>query len=158
MNCLLEYEEELYNEIFQNDALLIMAEGLGIERIFLNFLKLYSDSSNLVIILNTHESEEEYFIQKLKENTSLSIYGKEISNNSSADKEQENDKITVQLPTKITTETHTVNERVETYLKGGCFFVTSRILVVDSTYLFIYFSIYYSIYITLNIYCSIYLI
>lgn len=131
LSTLLEYEVELYKEIFTNEAcLLIMAEGLGIERIFLNFLKLYSDSSHLVLILNTHEAEEEFFIERLKyeSGSSLSIYGNSIGpTTSSASKEA----ISIQLPTRITTETHTVAERVETYLKGGCFFITSRILVVD---------------------------
>ena len=104
----MEYENQIYLDMFHNEALLIMAEGLGIERIFLNFIKLYSDPTHLVLILNTEEAEEDYFINQLKT-------------------ESEN----ILLPTKITTETHSMNERVQTYLKGGCYFVTSRILVVD---------------------------
>jgi DNA excision repair protein ERCC-4 len=142
-SSLLEYEADLFKEMFQSEsALLIMAEGLGIERIFLNFLKLYSDSSQLVLVLNTHEAEEDFFIEKLKEeNCPLSVYGKEIVSSSSSSEmpttsttstsDNDEDKISIQLPTRITNETHTVAERVETYLKGGCFFVTSRILVVD---------------------------
>lgn len=135
ISTLLEYEEELYREMFSNPAcLLIMAEGLGVERIFLNFLKLYSDSSHLVLVLNTHEAEEDYFIERLKYETaagsSLSIYGNSLDSKSSS-QPLDSSAISIQLPTRITTETHTVAERVETYLKGGCFFVTSRILVVD---------------------------
>ena len=108
MATVMEYENQIYLDMFHNEALLIMAEGLGIERIFLNFIKLYSDPTHLVLILNTEEAEEDYFINQLKT-------------------ESEN----ILLPTKITTETHSMNERVQTYLKGGCYFVTSRILVVD---------------------------
>ena len=133
-STLLEYESDLFKEMFQNEAaLLIMAEGLGIERLFLNFLKLYSDSSQLVLVLNTHEAEEDFFIEKLKEeNGPLCVYGNEITNDDLPTTSSSlGEKISIQLPTRITNETHTVAERVETYLKGGCFFVTSRILVVD---------------------------
>ncbi len=109
MSCLLEYENQLYSDMFNTDGLLIMAEGLGIERVFTNFIKLYSDPSHLVMILNTHESEEQYFQKKLKESKDLDLV----------------------MPVKITTDTMSLNDRSEAYLKGGCFFVTSRILVVD---------------------------
>lgn len=137
MSDILEYETRLYEDLFKNDALLIMAEGLGIDRIFLNFIKLYSDSSHLVIILNTHEAEEDYFVHKLKQhlNANKENTSKKQSTATNEDEnENENDTandVCVQLPTKITNETHSVNERVQVYLKGGCFFITSRILVVD---------------------------
>ena len=105
MSVLLEYENQIYIDMYHNDALLIEAGGLGVERIFTNFIKLYSDPTQLVIIINTHESEEQYFTNRLKDND--------------------------MLPTKITTETHSQSQRAEAYLKGGCFFITSRILVVD---------------------------
>ena len=109
MSVLLEFENQLYSDMFNNDGLLIMAEGLGIERVFANFIKLYSDASHLVMILNTHESEEQYFIKKLKECKELEHV----------------------TPIKITTDTFSLSDRTEAYMKGGCFFVTSRILVVD---------------------------
>jgi DNA excision repair protein ERCC-4 len=108
MATLLEFENQIYHDMFENDGLLILAEGLGIERIFMNFIKLFCDPSHLVMILNTHEAEEQYFISKLKE---------------FKDKEEADDFI---LPIKITTETHSMNERSQAYLQGGCFFVTSR--------------------------------
>jgi DNA excision repair protein ERCC-4 len=109
MSVLLEYENQIYLDMYHNDALLIEAGGLGIERIFTNFIKLYSDPVHLVIIINTHDAEEQYFINRLKEYN------------------VDND----MLPTKITTETHSQAQRTEAYLRGGCFFITSRILVVD---------------------------
>ena len=63
---LLEYENQIYLDMYHNDALLIMAEGLGIERIFTNFISIYTDPTCLVLILNTNEAEEEYFINQLK--------------------------------------------------------------------------------------------
>ena len=107
MGTLLEYESQIYLDMFHNDALLIMASGMSIERIFTNFISLYCDPTHLVLIINTHDAEEAYFTNRLKEMK------------------------TDMLPIKITTETHSINERAQVYLKGGCFFITSRILVVD---------------------------
>lgn len=104
---LLPYETQIFLDLHQNDGLVIMAEGLGIERLFLNFIKLYCDPSHLVMIINTNEAEEKYYLNKLKEDN------------------------VEHLPTKITNETHSVAERQTAYMKGGCFFITSRILVVD---------------------------
>ncbi len=65
-NSLLEYENQIYLDMYHNDGLLIMAEGLGIERIFTNFISIYTDPTSLVLILNTNDAEEEYFINHLK--------------------------------------------------------------------------------------------
>ncbi|KAJ8306066.1 hypothetical protein KUTeg_016611 [Tegillarca granosa] len=61
---LLEYENQIFLDSFHEDGLLIMAKGLGVDRVFLNFLKLYSDPANLVLVLNTNSVEEEYFIEQ----------------------------------------------------------------------------------------------
>jgi DNA excision repair protein ERCC-4 len=111
MATLLEFEEQIYLDMFQNDGLLILAEGLGIERIFMNFIKLFCDPTHLVMILNTHDAEEQYFTNKLKEFN---------------EKEENNIEEEILLPIKITTETHSMTERTQAYLKGGCFFITSR--------------------------------
>lgn len=111
MATLLEFEEQIYLDIFQNDGLLILAEGLGIERIFMNFIKLFCDPTHLVMILNTHDAEEQYFTNKLREFN---------------EKEENNVEEELLLPIKITTETHSMAERTQAYLKGGCFFITSR--------------------------------
>ena len=68
LECLLEYENQIYLDMYHNDGLLIMAEGLGIERIVTNFINIYCDPSNLVLILNTNEAEENYFLNRLKQN------------------------------------------------------------------------------------------
>ncbi len=67
MDPLLEYENQIYLDMYHNDALLIMAEGLGIERMFTNFIKVYCDPCCLVLILNTNEAEEEFFMNRLKQ-------------------------------------------------------------------------------------------
>jgi DNA excision repair protein ERCC-4 len=125
MDKLLQYETQIYEDMFNNDALLITAAGLGIERIFLNFLKLYSTPTHLVLIVNAYEADEQFFIEKLKEMAAA-------AKNKPADNEDDDfagEEICV--PTKMTAETHSQADRTQAYLRGGCFFVTSRILVVD---------------------------
>ncbi|XP_061174934.1 DNA repair endonuclease XPF-like [Saccostrea echinata] len=106
MRRLLEYENQIFLDGFHEDGLLVMAKGLGIDRIFLNFLKVYCDPANLVLVLNTNAREEEYFTEQL---------------------EKESIK---PLPRNITNEVG-ANERQKVYLQGGVLFLTSRILVVD---------------------------
>nr|XP_022317869.1 LOW QUALITY PROTEIN: DNA repair endonuclease XPF-like [Crassostrea virginica] len=106
MRRMLEYESQIFLDAFHEDGLLVMAKGLGIDRIFLNFLKVYCDPANLVLVLNTNSKEEEYFTEQL---------------------EKENIK---PLPKAITNEI-SATERQKVYLQGGVLFLTSRILVVD---------------------------
>ncbi|ESO97764.1 hypothetical protein LOTGIDRAFT_104289 [Lottia gigantea] len=104
--ALLEYENMIFLDAFQEDGLTILAQGLGIQRIFINFLKVCSDPENLVLVLNTSSSDEEYFLEQL-ETASIKPLPKVITNEINA------------------------NTRHSTYLQGGVVFVTSRILVVD---------------------------
>ncbi|KAK2724738.1 hypothetical protein QYM36_001283 [Artemia franciscana] len=80
--------------------------GLGLERVFVSILKVYSDPGNLVLVLGTSSKEEEYFISQLE---SLDVKP---------------------LPKVITSEL-SVNERQLVYLDGGVIFASSRILVTD---------------------------
>lgn len=102
----LEYENQIFLDAFHEDGLLITAKGLGVDRILINFLKVYSDPANLVLVINTATAEEEYFIECL---------------------EREGIK---PLPRVITNEV-SISERQKVYLEGGVLFITSRILVVD---------------------------
>ncbi|XP_022100212.1 DNA repair endonuclease XPF-like [Acanthaster planci] len=101
-----EYENQMFLEIFGEDGLLLMARGLGIDRIALHILNLYSDPGNLVLVVNTSSSEEGYYIEEL-EKRGVSTLPKVINNE------------------------YGTNERRDIYLQGGVLFVTSRILVVD---------------------------
>lgn len=103
---MLEYENHIFLEILQEDGLVIMAKGLGIETVFANVLKAYSDPGNLVIVLGTTDHDERYFIDLLK------TYG------------------TNALPRIINAECSS-NEREIMYLEGGVLFISGRILVVD---------------------------
>ncbi|CAH1775707.1 unnamed protein product [Owenia fusiformis] len=102
----LDYENQIFADAFQNDGLLITARGLGIQRVFTSFLKVYSDPGSLVLVLNTTTHEQEYFIEQLA-----------------------NDGV-LPLP-KIVTNELAATKRHSIYMEGGVLFVTSRILVVD---------------------------
>ncbi|XP_012218802.1 DNA repair endonuclease XPF [Linepithema humile] len=103
---MLEYENQIFLEILQEDGLVITAKGLGIEAVFANVIKAYSDPGNLVIVLGTTDYDESYFIDLLKN------YGTNI------------------LPRVVNAECPS-NEREIMYLEGGVLFISGRILVVD---------------------------
>uniref|UniRef100_F6XDG9 DNA repair endonuclease XPF n=1 Tax=Ciona intestinalis TaxID=7719 RepID=F6XDG9_CIOIN len=105
-SSMLEYENQIFLDMYQENALLVMCEGLGLDRIFLNFLRLYSDLKELVFVLNTDQLQQEYYIEKLR---SLGVN---------------------QLPCIMTSE-YGAQERKRMYARGGIFFASSRILVMD---------------------------
>ncbi|XP_052776482.1 DNA repair endonuclease XPF-like isoform X1 [Mya arenaria] len=103
---LLEYEQQIFLDAFHDDGLLITARGLGLERILVNFFKVYCDPSTLVLVLNTTPLDEDFYIEQLeRENVSP-------------------------LPKTVTNE-YNATERQKLYLQGGVLFITSRILTVD---------------------------
>ncbi|XP_050041725.2 DNA repair endonuclease XPF [Dermacentor andersoni] len=103
---LLEFETQMFLDLHNEDGLVILAKGLGIERLLLSLMKVHNDPGNLVLVLGTTAEEEEFFISQLQ-----------------ADNVNP-------LPKSITADCGT-KERTDVYLAGGVLFVTSRILVVD---------------------------
>ncbi|CAN7939277.1 unnamed protein product, partial [Ixodes hexagonus] len=103
---MLEFETQLFLDLHNEDGLVILAKGLGIERLLLSLIKVHNDPGNLVLVLGTTSQEEEFFISSL-----------------------EADNVNP-LPKSITADCST-KDRNDVYLAGGVLFVTSRILVVD---------------------------
>ncbi|KAG9334989.1 hypothetical protein JZ751_006212 [Albula glossodonta] len=103
---LLEFETEMFLGLFGTDGLLVTAEGMGIDRVLLQFLRVYSEEGSLVLLLNTTTPEQEYFTEQLR--------AEGVSH----------------LPQTVTSEVQS-SERYRVYTQGGVLFVTSRILVVD---------------------------
>uniref|UniRef100_A0A8C4EZE8 DNA repair endonuclease XPF n=1 Tax=Dicentrarchus labrax TaxID=13489 RepID=A0A8C4EZE8_DICLA len=103
---LLEFETEMFLSLFSSDGLLVAAEGMGIDRILLQFMRVYSEQDSLVLLLNTTTPEQEYFTEQLR------IEG------------------VTHLPRTVTSDVQST-ERYNVYTAGGVLFVTSRILVVD---------------------------
>ncbi|KAI1308700.1 DNA repair endonuclease XPF [Halotydeus destructor] len=104
----LEYEVDMIAEIAEEDGLLIAARGLGMEKLLIEMIKLYSEPSHLVIVVGTSADEENYVVGQLLEQKIPSS----------------------KLPRVINFDTG-VAERSKIYANGGVLFVTSRILVVD---------------------------
>ncbi|XP_064476918.1 DNA repair endonuclease XPF-like isoform X2 [Ornithodoros turicata] len=103
---LLEFETQMFLDLHNEDGLVVVAKGLGVERLLMSLIKVHTDPGNLVLVLGTDAKEEEFFISQLEaENVNP-------------------------LPKSITSECST-KERNDIYLAGGVLFVTSRILVVD---------------------------
>uniref|UniRef100_A0A3B3ZE04 DNA repair endonuclease XPF n=1 Tax=Periophthalmus magnuspinnatus TaxID=409849 RepID=A0A3B3ZE04_9GOBI len=103
---LLEYETEMFLSLFSSDGLLVAAEGMGIDRILLQFMRVYSEQDSLVLLLNTTTPEQEYLTEQLR------VEG------------------VTHLPRTVTSDIQST-ERYNVYTEGGVLFVTSRILVVD---------------------------
>ncbi|KAM9716407.1 DNA repair endonuclease XPF [Menidia menidia] len=103
---LLEFETEMFLSLFGCDGLLVVAEGMGIDRILLQFMRVYSEKGSLVLLINTTTPEQEYFTELLR------VEG------------------VTHLPRTVTSDVQSA-ERYNVYTEGGVLFVTSRILVVD---------------------------
>ncbi|XP_061563700.1 DNA repair endonuclease XPF isoform X2 [Cololabis saira] len=103
---LLEFETEMFLSLLGCDGLLVVAEGMGVERVLLQFMRLHSEKGSLVLLLNTTIPEQEYFTEQLR------VEG--VSH----------------LPRTVTSDVQSA-ERYSVYTEGGVLFVTSRILVVD---------------------------
>uniref|UniRef100_A0A673ABY2 DNA repair endonuclease XPF n=1 Tax=Sphaeramia orbicularis TaxID=375764 RepID=A0A673ABY2_9TELE len=103
---LLEFETEMFLGLFGSDGLLVVAEGMGVDRILLQFMRVYSEQGSLVLLLNTTTAEQEYFTEQLR------VEG------------------VTHLPRTVTSDIQST-ERFNVYTEGGVLFVTSRILVVD---------------------------
>ncbi|CAL4163525.1 unnamed protein product, partial [Meganyctiphanes norvegica] len=103
---MLEYENQMLLDLLHEDGLLIVAKGLGLERILVSLIQTYSDAGNLALVIGTSQNEEEYFISQLEARGVTPI------------------------PRSITSD-NSVSERSLIYLDGGVLFITSRILVMD---------------------------
>lgn len=55
---MLEFETEMFLSLFGSDGLVVVAEGMGIDRILLQFMRVYSEQGSLVLLLNTTTPEQ----------------------------------------------------------------------------------------------------
>lgn len=104
----LEFHKEIVRSLLNQDGLVVLGKGLGIRQIFTKMLQVYSTRHNLVFVLNVSTEQAAMYREMLmKHGVSLNNLPRDITNvNLSA-------------------------ERIKIYKTGGCFFITSRILVVD---------------------------
>jgi DNA excision repair protein ERCC-4 len=102
----MDFVHQAFAELYEDDGLLVMARGLGLERVLLQFLKLHCNSNSLVFVLNCSKEEMEYFCKNLR-HEGLRVLPRNLSNDYSPE------------------------DRAQEYLRGGVLFVPSRLLVVD---------------------------
>eukprot|EP01132_Coremiostelium_polycephalum_P004610 gene4610-5759_t len=109
----LEFHKHIFNTCLEEDGLVVIASGLGIEQVILAFLKYYSDSSKLVFFIDaqSNESLETSYLQYTEQ---LLSFGLRYGN----------------LPTLINQE-HSGASKLNLYMKGGVFFGASSIFVLD---------------------------
>lgn len=55
---LLEFETEMFLSLLGSDGLVVAAEGMGIDRVLLQFMRVYSEPGSLVLLLNTTTPEQ----------------------------------------------------------------------------------------------------
>lgn len=97
-------------ELVAEDALLIMAKGLGLRSIVCAFLQIHSQPQNLVLLINTSAEEEADLRDDLLRSTNMGQGGAYFRS--------------------ITSEL-SITERGDLYRYGGVLAITSRILVMD---------------------------
>ncbi|VDM75386.1 unnamed protein product [Strongylus vulgaris] len=133
---ILEYEQRLMVDTMDDDVIFVHARGLGMERLFLNHLIMYSDQKLLTIVLNTSQHDESYFIEQLKAanvpclpkviNADVSTKDRSVSYFI----EQLKAANVPCLPKVINADVST-KDREAVYLEGEVQFITSRIILVD---------------------------
>uniref|UniRef100_A0A915Q4P7 Persulfide dioxygenase ETHE1, mitochondrial n=1 Tax=Setaria digitata TaxID=48799 RepID=A0A915Q4P7_9BILA len=103
---LLEFERNVMLDTYADDVLFVLASGLGLERLILHHLHLYSDPQLLVFVINTTPQDDAYFFSCLRDPK-------------------------VKCPPKIITADCSIKDRESLYMEGGVHFITSRILMLD---------------------------
>ncbi len=106
-------------ELFREDGLCVMARGCGIHKLLAKFVQYYSYGTP-----ETHLSQEES--KKLVFVLNLAGQEQVILDHLLADGIPPH-----RLPRIITSENVTAQERSDLFARGGCFIITSRLLIVD---------------------------
>ncbi|KAI0174247.1 MUS38-like protein [Pestalotiopsis sp. NC0098] len=110
----LEYQQHLFQELRNEDELVVLARGLGLTRLVTNLLHSYDAAgNNLIIIVGAEDRENAWIGEALAEHAAISMAPK------------------ARGLTVVNTDFTSVAAREKMYAKGGIYSITSRILVVD---------------------------
>lgn len=110
----LGFQQDVFHELRAEDALLIIARGLGLLRLVTNLLHSYDAAgNNLVILVGADERENDWIGESLAEHAAISGSPKCRG---------------MQL---VNTDLTNVSTREKMYKRGGICSITSRILIVD---------------------------
>ncbi|ODV94261.1 hypothetical protein PACTADRAFT_44994 [Pachysolen tannophilus NRRL Y-2460] len=132
----LKFQQKIIQDLIQNDGLLVLGKGLGLETITANLLHVLgapttlintkrnnkNSKRSLVILLNAYESENEKISQELLELSWLDSFEDLNLNESNSTKNPF---------VVVGGENVTVDKRGKIYQKGGIISVRSRVFVVD---------------------------
>lgn len=110
----LEFQQEIFHELRQEDGLLVLARGLGLPRLVANLLHSYDAAGgNLILLVGAEDRENMWLGEALAEHATISGSPKCRG---------------LQL---VNTDLMSVGTREKMYAAGGIFSITSRILIVD---------------------------
>ncbi|KAL5387698.1 hypothetical protein DPSP01_003493 [Paraphaeosphaeria sporulosa] len=110
----LEFQQDIFKELREDDKLVILARGLGILRIVTNLLHSYDAAgNNLIILVGADERENVWIGEALAEHAAVSQAAK------------------ARGLSLVNTDLMSVGTREKMYAQGGIFSITSRILIVD---------------------------
>lgn len=113
-NPLQKYQQELFQELRQQDELIVLARGLGLLRLVTNLLHSYDAAgNNLILVVGADERENGWLGEALAEHAAISMSAK------------------ARGLSVVNTDVMSVGTREKMYSQGGIFSITSRILVVD---------------------------
>lgn len=118
------YIQLAYDELCKEDGLTVMGRGLGITLLYTKFVQYYcmnTGQKRLVLCLNANGSEDLIKDVALSEGANPLSLPKVCSYISKR----------LDLLSKIIDNEVNSQERGDMYNEGGCFFITSRILIVD---------------------------
>ena len=111
----LDFQQSIFHTLRIEDALLILARGLGLLRLITNLLHSYDAAgNNLILVVGADDRENNWIGESLAEHATLSGAGARCRGLG-----------------LINTDLVSVGTREKMYNGGGVFSITSRILVVD---------------------------
>ncbi|KAK4125008.1 DNA repair protein [Parathielavia appendiculata] len=110
----LVYQQKLFEELRNEDELVILARGLGLIRLITNLLHSYDAAGgNLIVLVGAEDRENAWIGEALAEHAAISMSP------------------CARGLTVVNTDFTSVAAREKMYATGGIFSITSRILVVD---------------------------
>ncbi|PVH98378.1 DNA repair protein-like protein RAD1 [Periconia macrospinosa] len=110
----LEFQQDIFKELREEDELVILARGLGLVRIVTNLLHSYDAAgNNLILLVGADERENVWIGEALAEQAAVSMAPK------------------ARGLSLVNTDLMSVGTREKLYAQGGIFSITSRILIVD---------------------------
>lgn len=110
----LQYQQEIFQDLRDDDQLVILARGLGLLRIVTNLLHAYDAAgNNLVLLVGADDRENGWIGESLAEHAAVSKAPK------------------ARGLSLVNTDMMSVGMREKMYARGGIFSITSRILIVD---------------------------